>query len=958
MPSLSPPHQSNPITRRSPLSYALSSSSPAPSSSAMGLGNPLPQTGISKVTIESEADTRLRSSSSGGSAKSGQSQAFGGKRRSGSGSGTTGKMGRREWMILGGIVLVGWWVRMYKIGRPSSVVFDEVHFGGFAMKYIKRKFFMDVHPPLAKLLITLSAWIGGFDGGFDFKDIGKDYLEPGVPYITMRFLPALLGLALIPLTFLTLISLRLSLATAILGSLLITFENALITQSRLILLDSYLVFFTGLTTFFWVRFSLHDSEGRAFTATWWRYLFLTGLSLGAVVSCKWVGLFTIAMVGVGTLRQLWLLLGNLKVTPRQYIRHFAARTLCLIVVPATFYALMFKIHFWVLNESGDGDGFMSSEFQHTLQGHGMEDTYADVGLGSKISIRHVHTQGGYLHSHAHPYPGGSKQQQITLYPHRDENNVWRIVNASAADGPASYPWDELPFEYVLTGSKIRLEHVTSEKRLHSHDVRPPVSEVDFQNEVSGYGFPGFAGDANDDFIVEIAHQTRGKRDRQARHRLKTLRSQFRLRHALTGCYLFSHKVKLPEWGFEQQEVTCNKNPTWENSLWFIETNNHAQCAAVPFDADKVNYQKPSFFEKFFELNAVMWRTNAGLTERHAYDSRPQSWPVLRRGINFWVKDHRQVYLIGNPFVWWSSTLAIALYLGMRALLVLREKRGFRDLHKPKIAFYDEVCTFCIIGWALHYLPFFLMQRQLFLHHYLPALYFAVLLFCTVFDYLTSSIKPRTRIQVGAVVLILAVWNWNHWSPLTYAGPWSKGKCEKGKWLRTWDFSCNDFYEDMSMYKGTAAMPSQKVELEDGLGADALTTTMVEEAPEPIKNAFEAVDPPPEEKTVAPVGPQNEVQMQESTIALPLADPSEAPIQEDTRAPVGVDAGAPAVTDGSEDDGGWHGGAEDDASGAQGGSEKVDEGKAPIGAKVQVAEMGLDQEQKDLVEEALKADDQI
>lgn len=45
---------------------------------------------------------------------------------------------------------------------------------------------------------------------------------------------------------------------------------------------------------------------------------------------------------------------------------------------------------------------------------------------------------------------------------------------------------------------------------------------------------------------------------------------------MTGCYLFSHKVKLPDWGFEQQEVTCNKNPTWDNSLWYIETNNHPQ----------------------------------------------------------------------------------------------------------------------------------------------------------------------------------------------------------------------------------------------------------------------------------------------------------------------------------------------------------------------------------------------
>ena len=119
----------------------------------------------------------------------------------------------------------------------------------------------------------------------------------------------------------------------------------------------------------------------------------------------------------------------------------------------------------------------------------------------------------------------------------------------------SYDWDNLPIEHILTGTKIRLEHVVTEKRLHSHDVRPPVSDVDFQNEVSGYGFPGFAGDANDDFIVEIARKTRGKWDRQGSKRLRALRSEFRLRHALTGCYLFSHKVKLPEWGFEQQEVS-------------------------------------------------------------------------------------------------------------------------------------------------------------------------------------------------------------------------------------------------------------------------------------------------------------------------------------------------------------------------------------------------------------------
>ena len=37
-------------------------------------------------------------------------------------------------------------------------------------------------------------------------------------------------------------------------------------------------------------------------------------------------------------------------------------------------------------------------------------TCTDVGFGSVVSIRHVHTQGGYLHSHPHAYPSGSQRQ--------------------------------------------------------------------------------------------------------------------------------------------------------------------------------------------------------------------------------------------------------------------------------------------------------------------------------------------------------------------------------------------------------------------------------------------------------------------------------------------------------------------------------------------------------------------
>jgi len=60
---------------------------------------------------------------------------------------------------------------------------------------------------------------------------------------------------------------------------------------------------------------MEDVKDGVFSADWWTWLALTGLGLGATVSMKWVGLFTIAWVGCLTMLQLWNLLGDLRVTP-------------------------------------------------------------------------------------------------------------------------------------------------------------------------------------------------------------------------------------------------------------------------------------------------------------------------------------------------------------------------------------------------------------------------------------------------------------------------------------------------------------------------------------------------------------------------------------------------------------------------------------------------------------------
>lgn len=82
---------------------------------------------------------------------------------------------------------------------------------------------MDVHPPLAKLLLTLAGYLAGFDGEFDFKDIGKDYLEPGVPYVAMRLLPAIMGVMTVPMIFLTLKATGCRTMTSTLGAGMVIF---------------------------------------------------------------------------------------------------------------------------------------------------------------------------------------------------------------------------------------------------------------------------------------------------------------------------------------------------------------------------------------------------------------------------------------------------------------------------------------------------------------------------------------------------------------------------------------------------------------------------------------------------------------------------------------------------------------------------------------------------------------
>jgi dolichyl-phosphate-mannose-protein mannosyltransferase len=134
------------------------------------------------------------------------------------------------------------------------LVFDEVHFGKFAAYYLKREYFFDVHPPLAKLLNAFGGWVAGFDGKFEFDNIGDKYLEHNVPYVKMRAGPAIMGSAQIPLAYAIMRESGHCPSIAAMSAVMILLDNAHIAQDRLILLDAALVLFMMLSLYSYIRF--------------------------------------------------------------------------------------------------------------------------------------------------------------------------------------------------------------------------------------------------------------------------------------------------------------------------------------------------------------------------------------------------------------------------------------------------------------------------------------------------------------------------------------------------------------------------------------------------------------------------------------------------------------------------------------------------------------------------------
>jgi dolichyl-phosphate-mannose-protein mannosyltransferase len=577
-----------------------------------------------------------------------------------------------------------------------------------------------------------------------------------------------------------------------LSACLVLFDNAHIGQTRLILLDATLVFAMACSLLCYVKFYKlrHEPFGRK----WWKWLLLTGFALSCVISTKYVGVFSFVTIGSAVAIDLW---GLLDINRRQgalslplFVKHFAARAVALIIVPFFFYLFWFQVHFAILNRSGPGDDFMSPEFQETLSDNVMTANAVTINYYDNIQIKHKETH-GFLHSHPDRYPlryddgrVSSQGQQVTGYPFADANNHWQII-------PLKH--DNVMGHHVRNNELVRLRHVVTDTMLLSHDVASPYYPTN--QEFTTVSMEEAFGDRFNDTLFELRIEN-GKPGQE----FKSLSGQFKLIHNPSKVAMWTHTTPLPDWAYKQQEINGNKNLAQSSNIWFVD-----EIPSIPEGDPRLLREERKvkslpFLQKWFELQRAMFFHNNALTSSHPYASEPFMWPFLLRGVSFWTQNdtRQQIYFLGNPLGWWLASSLLAVYAGIIAADQLSLRRGVDALDERTRSRLYNSTGFFFLAWAMHYLPFYLMGRQLFLHHYLPAHLASCLVTGALLEFIfnvdpviddasTKDSKKGVRKQIPArekvagqslliswaavgIILAIVIGGWYFFLPLTYGYP--------------------------------------------------------------------------------------------------------------------------------------------------------------------------------------------
>ncbi|MBP0014001.1 MAG: phospholipid carrier-dependent glycosyltransferase [Roseofilum sp. SBFL] len=184
----------------------------------------------------------------------------------------------------------------------------------------------------------------------------------------------------------------------------------------------------------------------------------------------------------------------------------------------------------------------------------------------------------------------------------------------------------------------------------------------------------------------------------------------------------------------------------------------------------------SFWQMQGEIIGYHNRIGGG-EEVHPYCSSWFSWPFLIRPVAYYyqaVNDGQvifDVHAFGNPLLWWSSTVAIALL----SLCFLQRYSS------PPLF---NLSLYLGINYITNWLPWSIVSRCLFLYHYMGALIFAILALSVILERWLYHSRRKFRILAIGILGVMAI-AFLFWLPIYLGLPLSPQGFRLRMWFNTW-----------------------------------------------------------------------------------------------------------------------------------------------------------------------------
>lgn len=511
-------------------------------------------------------------------------------------------------------------------------------------------------------------------------------------------------------------------STCLFGSLLFALDNAQVGQTRFIFLDTILLLSIMAVIYSCIRFYRYQViNSTSFTKEWYFWLVQIGFWLSCAMSCKYIGVMSYLSVGIFVACNLWQLCRSDRCpSVRLFLRHFVQRLNYLVLLPFVLYLFWFWVHFKILKYGSDDNQFMSETFQDSLELKpeylGKIDQF-EVHYYDNITIRHDVT-GVFLGDFSQTGP------IAVVNTSSYAGVVWEVQPVLSEDGTVT---DDI----AALNDMVRFRNIDTGKYLSTAN-----------NSKSGIDYLSI-GDisyAVDEYYFTV-FQLLPVRPVDSYHNVNTNRTVFKIfnEKAISLVSVSLDNDTIPESG--QARIRATTDPDqyeFAGNDWQVDNimNMNDQRKEEVLEKEVIEYP---FFSKWTELQHSMFMYNNDLSSDHAFASHPSTWPLSLSGVLYWTNAEKrdQIYLIGNIITWWFQSFSLLAYVLIIICDNIHIKFSNRLVSQYREVIYGPI-LFLFLAWCCHYLPFFLMKRQKFLHHYLPAQMIACVFTALFWQTLISS----------------------------------------------------------------------------------------------------------------------------------------------------------------------------------------------------------------------------